>query len=87
MLWFGKKKKKPSDSPLSREELLAQAKANAQAARAEIGDETLEKIRDAMMKKENSEFEQARRKVKALDQDKVADHLKLMIEEGRGDKK
>ena len=76
---FWKKKKEPKK--LSREELLAQAKANASKARAEIGDETLQKIAAAMQKKEQSATEQAKAKIKQLDKDKVADHLKIMIED------
>lgn len=76
---FWKKKKAPKK--LTREELLAQAKANASKARAEIGDETLQKIAAAMQKKEQSATEQAKNKIRAMDQNKVADHLKIMIED------
>jgi hypothetical protein len=75
MFWKKKKKEKEPAKP-TREEILAQAKANAAAAREEIGDETLEKIRQHMAKKENNPFEQAKKKVKAMDQEKVADSLK-----------
>ena len=61
--------------------MLAQAKANASKARAEIGDETLQKIAAAMQKKEQSVTEQVKAKIKAMDQNKVADHLKIMIED------
>lgn len=60
---------------LSREEIIALAKARAAAAREEIGDETLEKIREAMLRKENSPFEQAKRKVKAMDDEHVRYHV------------
>lgn len=81
MFWKKKKKSKETDEaqdaqkPMTREEIIAQAKANAAAAREEIGDETLEKIKEAMMKKENNPFEQAKRKVKAMDEQKVADSV------------
>lgn len=79
MFWKKKKKKKETGQdasrPMTREEIIAQAKANAAAARAEIGDETLDKIKEAMMKKENNPFEQAKRKVKAMDKQKVADSV------------
>lgn len=65
----------------TREEILAQAKVNAAAAREEIGDETLEKIREHMMKKENNPFEQAKRKVEAMDQQKVADSVRDWMRE------
>lgn len=78
MFWKKKKKKQAeeaSDKPMTREEIIAQAKANASAAREEIGNETLDKIKEAMMKKENNPFEQAKRKVKAMDDQKVADSV------------
>ncbi len=77
---FWKKKKKEPVKP-TREQLIAQAKANAAKARTEIGDETLQKIAAAMQRKEQSATEQAKAKIKQLDKDKVADHLKLMIED------
>ncbi|MBU0859106.1 MAG: hypothetical protein KJ667_04135 [Alphaproteobacteria bacterium] len=85
MLWFGKKdkKKKGDDSTAkpSREEILAHARATAAAARQEIGDETLEKIREAMMKKQGSAFEQAKQKVKSMDQSRIADNIRAVIDE------
>ena len=86
MFGFGKKKKKNKggDKPANREELLAQARANAAAARAEIGDETLDKIREAMMKKQNSSMEQARAKIKALDQGRIADNIRYVRDEDKG---
>lgn len=77
---FWKKKKKESSKP-SRDELIAQAKANAAKARAEIGDETIQKIAAAMQKKENSVTEQAKAKIKGMDHNKVVDHLKIIIED------
>lgn len=84
---FWKKKKKPA-APLgggkpTREEIIAQARANMAAARAEIGDETLDKIKDALMKKQQSAIEQAKAQIKAADMDKVRDHLSLWLEEDR----
>lgn len=87
MFW---KKKKPAKSkesaqkggaPLSREEIIAKAKANMAAAREEIGDETLEKIREAMLKKQNSAIEKAKAQVRATSTDHVRDHLRLMIQD------
>ncbi len=79
MFWKKKKKKEvpqeATQQPMTREQIIAQAKANAAAARSEIGDETLDKIKEAMMKKENNPFEQAKRKVKAMDKQKVADSV------------
>lgn len=83
MFGFGKKKnKKGSDGTRpTREELLAQARANAAAARQEIGDETLDRIREAMMKKQGSAFEQAKAKVKAMDQERIADNIRYVRDE------
>lgn len=78
---FWKKKKDKKNQNPSREEILAQAKANAAAAREEIGDETLEKIKAAMEKKKNSPFEQAKRRVQAMDEDHVRDNVSLWMRE------
>lgn len=83
---FWKKKKPKQEAPEegqkpTREEIIAQAKANAAAAREEIGDETLEKIKEALLKKENSPFEQAKRKVKGMEDDHVRDHLRDWLRE------
>ncbi|NQZ13782.1 MAG: hypothetical protein HRT94_03005 [Alphaproteobacteria bacterium] len=80
MFW---KKKKPKKDPkkLTREQIIAQAKANAAAAREEIGDETLQKIKEAMEKRESSAFAQAKKKVKSMDDDKVRDNLSLWLKE------
>ncbi len=87
---FWKKKDKPKSKetakerqPLTREQIIAQAKANMASARAEIGDETLEKIKQAMLKKQQSTIEQAKAKIKATDTLEVRDHLRTMIREER----
>jgi hypothetical protein len=58
--------------------LIARAKENAAAARAEIGDETLDRIREAMMKKQNSPVEKARAKLMALDKERLADNIRAV---------
>ena len=70
----------------TREQILAQARANAAAARAEIGDETLEKIKDALLKKQSTAIEQAKAQTTAADKDKVRDNIKFMMQEGKPDK-
>jgi len=80
---FWKKKKPKKTNGLTREQILAQAKANASAAREEIGDETLQKIKAALEKKENSALMQAKNKVKAMDEDKVRDNLSLWLKEDK----
>ncbi len=81
MFWKKKDKaaKPENTGKLSREQIIAQAKANMSAARTEIGDETLEKIKAAMLKKQASAMEQAKQKIKAADTDKVRDHIQHMI--------
>ncbi|MFA5593082.1 MAG: hypothetical protein WC989_07195 [Micavibrio sp.] len=85
MFWKKKDRKPPKPPaeriPLSREQILAQAKANAAAARAEIGDETLERIKEAMLRKQASAIEQAKAKILAADEGKVRDHLQYMLRE------
>ncbi len=88
-MFWKKKDKKPTakapDSALSeREKILAQAKKNMAAARAEIGDETLEKIKEALLKKQSSAIEKAKAQIRATDQEKVRDHLKYIIREDKG---
>lgn len=86
MIFFGKKKKKKAKKtkaaqPQSREELIAQAKENARIARENIGEETLDRIAAAMQKKEQSATEQAKAKIKGIEKEKVADHIKLMMDD------
>ena len=81
MFGFGKKKKKAVQKKSAREDLIAQATANAQQAREAIGEETLDKIADAMRRKQESDLEQAKAKIRAMDQDKVADNVRLWLDE------
>lgn len=71
----------------TREQIIAQAKANAAKASAEIGEETLDKIKDALLKKQQSAIEQAKRQIMATDRDKVRDNIKFMMDEGKPPKK
>lgn len=66
-----------------REKLLAKARATATLARAEIGDETLEKIKEALMKKQGSAIEKAKAQIKNANADKVRDNIKFMIKEDK----
>ncbi len=89
---FGKKKPKTAKAApcktaarktanSSRDQIMEQAMSNVRAARAEIGEEALDKIAEAMRKKESSQMEHARRKIKSLDQERVADNVKAMLYE------
>lgn len=71
---------KPSGKPSSAD-IRAQAMENVRQARAAIGEETLDKIAQAMRKKQSSDFERAKAKIKSLDNDRVADNIRAMIDE------
>jgi hypothetical protein len=79
----GKSAKNPSadGGKPTRDQIIAQAKANMSAARAEIGDETLDKIKAAMLKKQASAIEKAKAQIKAADPDKVRDNISFMMKE------
>jgi ElaB/YqjD/DUF883 family membrane-anchored ribosome-binding protein len=91
MFWKKKKGKDGGDSANpgkpSREEIIAKAKASMASARAEIGDETLDKIKEAMMKKQASAIERAKAQIKAADADKVRDNIQFLLREDRPPKK
>lgn len=82
MFWGKKDKdKKSKKAAQTREEVHAQALENMRAARAHIGEETLEKIAAAMTAKQKSATEQAKRQIQESDPDKVLDELLLMMKE------
>lgn len=91
-MFWKKKNKAKADKPAengqkpTREQIIAQAKANMATARAEIGDETLEKIKAAMLKKQASVIEKAKAQIKAADTDKVRDHIQYMVRHETPDK-
>lgn len=95
MFWKKKKGKDDGNSAKEgdvsgkpgRDEIIAKAKASMAAARAEIGDETLDKIREAMMKKQASAIEKAKAQIKAADTDKVRDNIQFMLREDKQPKK
>lgn len=61
--------------------LREEALANARKARAEIGEETLDKIAAIMSKKQQSLIEQTKRKVAETDAERVAEEILLMIDD------
>lgn len=65
---------------LAGDALRAQALANLSAARANIGEETLDRIAAAMTKKQQSAMERAKRDIAGADVDKVLDELKFMLD-------
>lgn len=62
----------------SRDELLKNLQQNAAQARAEIGEETLDKIRQHLERKENSPFEQAKKQLMAFDRERLIDNIRAM---------
>ena len=65
---------------LAGDALRAQALANAKAAREMIGEDTLNKIAAAMHKKQQSQMEQARRRIQNSEADRVAAEILYMLE-------
>jgi hypothetical protein len=88
MIWFEKKKKESPKKP-TRQELIAQAQANARKARAEIGEETIQKVaaqfqeeqEKILQKKKQITLDQARDTIRAMDKSQVADHLRSLIDD------
>ncbi len=87
-MFFKKKKSKKNttnntDAKPSREEIIAQATSAMQAKREEIGDETLEQIRQALEKRQNDPFAKAKKAIMEKDLDSVLDHLKMTMREDK----
>lgn len=74
---FGKKPPEPVKP--SREQLIKEAMSNARTARENIGEETLQRIAEAIRKKEMSPLEQAKEKIRAMDKEKVAHGVRDML--------
>lgn len=74
MFWKKKKPKKPS-----RKDIIKKATQSMQQKREEIGDETLDSIRKAIMDKENSALAKAQKEIKNTDVDKVLDNLSVWL--------
>lgn len=85
MFDFFKKKKKKTPQKLSREELIKQAQENARKAREEIGDENLKRMAEALKRMEDpnahSPGKQAQEKIKKMDKGRVADELKILLDD------
>jgi hypothetical protein len=82
---FWSKKGKEKKEMAKREDAKAQALANARKARAEIGDENLQKlasmITGEMESRTKTEADKARARIKAMDKDKVVDNIRIMLDE------
>ena len=78
MFWKKKKKVANTSKKPSREQIIAEAKENARIATEAIGRDTLDRIRERISQDENSEFHQALRKIKAMDQDRISDNIRAI---------
>jgi hypothetical protein len=65
----------------SREEIHAEALANARQARENLGDETIQKINEAMAKMNSSPLAIAKQQIQKSDADRVASEILGMLDE------
>jgi hypothetical protein len=77
-MFWNKKDKEPTPQKTQSEIIREQALQNMRNAKTEIGEETMDKIREIMAAKEKSIVEQMRRKIDAMDKDKVASAIRDM---------
>lgn len=66
---------------LSSEDIRAQALANARAARERVGEETIQRIAEALVRKQMSLTEQAKKQIAQANSDRVADEIRLLMGE------
>ncbi len=83
---FWSKKKKAAAKTISKSDAKAQALANARKARAEIGEENLQRLAHLIQAKEQQMKEKtpgmkARDIIRAMDKGKVADSLRAMMDD------
>lgn len=77
-----KKAEAPEASPQTdSDKLRADALAQARAARERIGEDTVQKIAEAIRRKENSPMEKARKQLQSADADRVADEILAMLDD------
>ncbi len=62
-------------------ELRAQALANTRAARERIGEDAIQKIAQALTKKQSSTVEQAKNKIGKTDSGRVRDEIRFLMDE------
>jgi len=78
---FGLFKSKDQKAADKSAKIRAQALENARAAREAIGDETLQKIAHALSEGQKSEGKRAQEKIRQMDKERVAEHLKSLLDE------
>jgi len=84
MFWTKKKSKKTSNPETPEEyqkRIREQALANANAARENLGQETIDKIAAQMTKMQKSNMAKARAQLDEVDPDKMLDELKYMLDD------
>lgn len=82
-MWlFGKNKKTAEEKAAEKSAALrAQALENARAARERLGDETIQKIANALSEQNKSAGKKAQEQIRAMDKAVVAEHLKSLLDE------
>lgn len=82
-MWlFGKNKKTGEEEVAEKSAALrAQALDNARAARERLGDETIQKIANALAEQNKSAGKKAQEQIRAMDKAVVAEHLKSLLDE------
>lgn len=84
-MWlFGKSKKSEEQKSAEKSAALrAEAMANARAARERLGDETIQKIANALGEQNKSVGKKAQEQIRAMDKAVVADHLKSLLDKDK----
>ena len=80
MFNFFKKKKEKAKAEKSAA-IRAQAMENMRGARARLGDDTIQQMAAILREKEGSAMKQAEDKIKSFDKGRIADNIKVMIDE------
>jgi hypothetical protein len=62
-------------------DIRAEALANARAARERIGEETIQKIADALVRKQMSLTEQAKKQIAQANSDRVAQEIRFLMDD------
>lgn len=79
---FGKNKKTEAEKAAEKSAALrAQALENARAARERLGDETIQKIANALSEQNKSAGKKAQDQIRAMDKAVVAQHLKSLLDD------
>ena len=75
------KKKKEAVKAQKSADLRAQALENMRGARERLGDDTIQQIAAILREKDESALKQAEDKIKSFDKGRIADNLKVMIDD------